>query len=158
MYEQHCRETTVLPLKKTMYSEKLIFKNIGFFTPRKDQCWCHHYEQMNKDDKNNRREEYEAHTHRKHLANTEKYADKVLAQNDPSVATANFDLQAVLYSPIEYKKPVFYKRKFATFNFTVYEVARKKGHCFVWDESNGKRGSNEIATGLHQFILTLPPT
>lgn len=67
-------------------------------------------------------------------------------------------MEAVLYSPIEYKKPVFYKRKFATFNFTVYEVARKKGHCFVWDESNGKRGSNEIATGLHQFILTLPPT
>lgn len=113
---------------------------------------------MNEDDKNNRIEEYEAHTHKKHLANTEKDADKVLAQNDPSVVTANFDLQAVLYSPIEYKKPVFYKRKFATFNFTVYEVARKKGHCFVWDESNGKRGSNEIATGLHQFILTLPPT
>lgn len=34
-----------------MYSEKLIFKNIGFFIPRKDQFWCHHYEQMNEDEK-----------------------------------------------------------------------------------------------------------
>lgn len=49
-----------------------------------------------------------------------------------SIVIATFDFQA-----IEHEKPVFYKRKFATFNFTVYKVANKKGNCFVWDwESN----------------------
>lgn len=138
LYEEHCKETDMIPLKKTMYREKFIAKNIGIFTPRKDQCWCHNYEQLKEEDREERREEYEQHIHRKNLANTEKEADKVLAQNDPSVITANFDLQAVLYSPIEYKKPVFYKRKLATFNFTIYEVANKKGHCFLWDEVMGK--------------------
>lgn len=31
LYEQHCVETNVIPLKRTMYSEKLTFKNIGIF-------------------------------------------------------------------------------------------------------------------------------
>ncbi|KAJ8873345.1 hypothetical protein PR048_026979 [Dryococelus australis] len=72
--------------------------------------------------------------------------------------TANFDLQAVLYCPLEHSKPVFYKRKFVVYNFTVYEVAKKQGHCFLWDESNVKRGANEIATCLQKFISNLPPT
>lgn len=42
------------------------------------------------------------------------------------------------------------------FNLTVYEVAAKQGHAFLWDEINGQRGSNEIATCISKFIYSLP--
>lgn len=31
------------------------------------------------------------------------------------------------------------------------------GHCFLWDETNGKKGSVEIATCLLKYIGTLNP-
>lgn len=67
-----------------------------------------------------------------------------------SIVTATFDFQA-----IEHKKPVFYKRKFATFNFTVYKVvANKKGNCFVSDwKSKNQMDSNKISNRLTSTCL-----
>lgn len=42
------------------------------------------------------------------------------------------------------------------FNLTVYEVASKQGHAFLWNETNGQRGSNEIATCISRLISSLP--
>ena len=82
------------------------------------------------------------------------HADR--AKNDKDFVTCNFDLEAVLYSPLFFSKPIFYKRKLAMYNFTVYEVAKKNGFCYMWDETQGKRGANEIATCLEMFINNIP--
>jgi hypothetical protein len=52
--------------------------------------------------------------------------DKLEGRKYDSTVATNFDLQAALYYSLEYKKPVFYKRKIAVFNFAIYEVAKKK--------------------------------
>lgn len=41
-----------------------------------------------------------------------------------------------------------YYRKFASYNFTVYETHTQNGFCFIWGENNGKRGANEICSNL----------
>jgi hypothetical protein len=69
-----------------------------------------------------------------------------------------FYLQAVLYCPLEHRKPLFYKQKFALFSFTVYDAAKKEGNCFAWDDSNKNRRRNEAATCLQKFIQNLSPT
>lgn len=51
----------------------------------------------------------------------------------------------------------FKKRKFAVFNFTIYETTNKKGHYFMWNENEGKRESNEIETCLLKFINNISP-
>lgn len=157
LYVDHCHATNYEPVCKTTYKEKLIEKNISFHTPKKDRCWCYDYERANEQEKEDRKEEYLLHKKQKDAASLERTNDKQRAIMDKTVLTANFDLQAVLYCPLEFGKPSFYKRKFAVFNFTLYEVAKKKGHCFMWNESQGNRGSNEIATCLRKFILSIPP-
>lgn len=66
--------------------------------------------------------------------------------------SGNFDLQAVLYRPLFLGKPLFYKRnKSATFNFTIFDTAKKEGHCFLWQETEGNRGGLEILSSEHQI-------
>ncbi|KAK7489266.1 hypothetical protein BaRGS_00019518 [Batillaria attramentaria] len=53
---------------------------------------------------------------------------------------------------------LYYKRKLSVYNFTVYSLADGKATCFVWDETNGRRGSVEIATCLFLYLKSLPVT
>ena len=100
--------------------------------------------------------EYEMHIRRQKAANEEKSNDAQKSKETIGYVSANFDLEAVLYSPLFHAKPIFYKRKLATFNLTAYSVANKQGYCYVWPEYEGKRGANEIATCIQKFLESLP--
>lgn len=47
-------------------------------------------------------------------------------------------------------------RKLAVYNFTIHESATKNGYCYLWDETEGKWGANEISTALLDYIKSLP--
>lgn len=47
---------------------------------------------------------------------------------------------------------LYYSRKYAVYNFTIYESSTQDGYCFTWGESDGKKGSDEIATCLYQYL------
>lgn len=155
-YLEFCKDRGIKPVSKTLYREILIQKNIGFYHPRKDQCWCYGFEENNVENRPNKQNEYELHKKRKDAANSAKKEDGDRARHDDTFVAVNFE-EAVLYCPLLLAKPIFYKRKLAVYNFTIYEVAKQKGHCFLWDETTGKRGANEIATCLSIFIENLPP-
>ena len=38
----------------------------------------------------------------------------------------------------------------------MYEQDSKDGHCYIWPETSGKRGANEIATCLAMYLESLP--
>jgi len=71
------------------------------------------------------------------------------------LCVASFDLQKVLTAPRGESSSFYYKRKFATYNLTVYDIGKKSGYCFMWNESEAKRGANEIATCLIKFMTSL---
>lgn len=77
------------------------------------------------------------------------------SKSDQTFFSANFDLEAVLYCRLKFAKPLFYKRKLACYNFTVYTVRDKKENCYFWDESTGKRCSLEVASCLFKFIASI---
>ncbi|CAG0900691.1 unnamed protein product [Cyprideis torosa] len=52
------------------------------------------------------------------------------------------------YLPAEFKNI----RKLAVYNLTFYEVGSQRGLCNVWDESNGKRDSNEVASLVVAYV------
>lgn len=56
--------------------------------------------------------------------------DAIKAQADSTFVCANFDLEAVLYNPLFFSNPIIYKRKLASFHFTIYVVGTKQCHCF----------------------------
>jgi hypothetical protein len=157
LYLEFCEEKKAKPVCKTTYKETLIKLNIGFHVPRKDQCWCHEFESLPSSEKEARQVEYEIHIKRKKATNDEKESDAKKAASDPTYMSANFDLEAVLYCPLKYAKPVFYKRKLASYNFTVYTVGAKEGFCFFWDETTGNRGSIEVASCLSKYIARIEP-
>jgi len=54
---------------------------------------------------------------------------------------------------------MYYKRKLCCYNFTFYEQAEPNdGHCYLWSEVDGRRGSNEIGSCLLQYLQSLPNT
>lgn len=47
---------------------------------------------------------------------------------------------------------MYYSRKYAVHNLYFYESITRSGFCFVWGESEGDRGANEIATILEKYV------
>ena len=125
-------------------------------SPKKDQCSiCNAYYNGDDEYKESAKRGWEEHKRRENEAMTVKAADKQRSVDDRNFVAITFDLQAVLYTPHAKEGPIYYKRKLAVYNFTVYDVL-KNGHCFLWDETEGKRGAIEIASALLPFFETLP--
>ena len=57
----------------------------------------------------------------------------------------NFDLQRVLETPKGPGGPIFYKRKLACYNLTLYNMNSHAGFCNIWCETDGQRGANDVA-------------
>ena len=62
------------------------------------------------------------------------------------------DLQSVLTTPCGNVSGLFYSRKLAVYNFTIYNQASGDGYRMLWNETVGKRGSNEIGSLLYMYL------
>lgn len=84
--------------------------------------------------------------------------EKVLesVNSDGKKTVLNFDLQAVLECPKGQVSSIFYKRKLAVYNLTVFDLISKEGTCNIWDETEGNRGSTEIGTCVFSYIKDHP--
>lgn len=142
----------------SLYVYRDIFNrefNLGFHTPKKDQCLtCAKFKNLLGEEKAAFRPIYEDHIERKQESQNTKAVDKQRAAVDASFKAITFDLQAVLYTPFTDVSLLFYKRKLAVYNFTIYEQISKAGFCYLWPETNGKRGANEIC--LLSYLKSLP--
>lgn len=47
---------------------------------------------------------------------------------------------------------IFYKRRLANYNFTIYNLGTREGHCFLSHEGQTGRGACEIASCLKKFL------
>lgn len=127
--------------------------NLGFHVPKKDACdTCHIHR-----NKNNCTETaitlYEKHIHNKNLARKLKNDDKNTAiHSDGKIIAAVFDFQKVLSCPQGQISIFYYKRKLSCFNFTIFDMGRKQGTCYIWDETISKRGANEVSSCLLDFV------
>lgn len=158
LYLEFCEEKKKVPVKIHVYRE--VFNkefNLGFHKPKKDSCLtCEKYRNMEVEKKELYQEEFNRHQENKNLARQAKQADKEKAMEDASLKCFTMDLQAVLYSPCSNVSNFYYSRKMATYNFTIYDQVTSHGECFLWDETDGKRGSDEIGSALYKHLLSLP--
>ena len=143
---------------RTVFSKEF---NLGFHRPKKDECQtCAIHKQSEKEgtltDEQNT--EYAEHIERKNYARDRKDANKTLAQSDPSVYAATFDLQAVLSTPCGNVSQLYYRRKLSSYNLSIYDLAKRTGTCYLWSEVEGGRGSSEIGTCLLKHLSSLPET
>lgn len=153
MYVEDCKDAETRPQKFWLYNS--IFNNdfnLGFHLPKKDLCsFCEIYKTQSDFENKEREKEYRDHEGRKERVRKMKQEDKERAMNDTNMRVINFDLQKVLISPKTDIGEVYYSRKLATYNFTVFDIVSKVASCYMWHEGIAKRGSNDIASCIHDY-------
>ena len=68
------------------------------------------------------------------------------------VRNVAMDLQQTLPCPRISTGVAYYLRKLWVYNFCVYDLQKSLGNMFVWDETDGARGSDEIASCLLKWL------
>lgn len=98
---------------------------------------------------------YDRHLVEKELSREEKKADK--NSENKNLIVAVYDLEAVLQCPRGEASGFYYVSKINVFNFTLYELKSKNPDvfCYLWDETQAKRGANEIGTCVLKYIESL---
>ena len=96
--------------------------------------------------------EQEKHLINKKLARelNQRYKDDAIQDSGKRVIC--FDLQKVLNVPIGEHSLFYYSRKFQCLNFTITDLVSGKTYCYLWDQTNGKRGGSEIASCLYSYF------
>lgn len=118
----------------------------------KDRCdCCSGYENV-KDHDEETEEEYKWHINLKEASRKYKDRVKAMLKDDETLDSAVFDLEEVLSAPSSFESSLYYKRKLNTYNLTVYRYRNGQGFCYVWPETEGLRGSNEIASCLYKYL------
>ena len=156
--DQHVSEKVYRDIFNTKF-------NLSFHVPKKDQCLiCTQFDQKTKTMSSQTEDEltlkYNEHQHSKKAARAEKNMDKARAQTDPTFESATFDLQAILSTPCGLVSQLYYKRKLSSYNLSFYTQSNKQGICYLWNETDGSKGSSEVGTCLSFFLnsLRLPIT
>ena len=162
LYKDKCKEKGCAPVSEKIYRNIFCESfNLSFHTPKKDQCpQCVKYAEKEKRDEltGEDKQSYNQHQERKTLAREEKAKDKELAKTLKTHYSATFDLEAVLSTPCSKVSVMFYKRKLSCYNLSFYSLGNQRGTCYLWDESEGGRGSSEIGTCLIMHLQSLPAT
>ena len=90
-----------------------------------------------------------------HLAES-KDVQNILKQckliDDPAVAALCFDLQQTLPTPKLSTGMQYYKRKLWCYNLCIHDIKTGKAVMYLWNETQGRRGSAEISSCLRHYL------
>lgn len=162
MYKLYC-ENQETPVSRPIYEREFHKMNISFKKPKVDTC--HKCDLLNtkiriteNDDEKKRYEnELALHHEEADAAYLAKDKDKKLAKEDDTARCYSFDMQQCLPTPFLNTSVSFYKRQLWTFNLTMHETSSKDVTCYMWNETDGGRGANQVGTCIYKELITLPP-
>lgn len=126
VYSEFCnaQDEKVKPLSIATFHKEFDNKRLSLYKPKKDLCdTCVAFETGNLNE-----EQYNEHLQLKREAREEKSRDKN-SQNE----IFTMDLQSVLVCPKSNVSSLYYKTKLIVHNFTIYDLRRQQGHCYVWN-------------------------
>lgn len=155
IYQNSCKKNEEDIISETLFRK--IFNeeyDLGFHSPKKDKCvLCTKAENTETDMTEEDKEKLKKHIEEKEASYKRFKAHQTL--KEVKTVCCSFDLQKVLNTPYGESMLLYYARKYAVFNFTVYESVAQNVYCYTWGECDGKRGSNEIASCLYLYLKEL---
>ncbi|KAF6212705.1 hypothetical protein GE061_013231 [Apolygus lucorum] len=155
-YVEKCQHNGRTAVSLAKYRQIFKSYNLGFFKPKKDQCGkCLRFSALSENEKKSEQECHDAHLLRKKLAREARNGDKLAAVANPSILAFNFDLESVLNTPKGPSGQIFYMRKLPVYNLTIYNLGNGDGHCYLWDETQGRRGAVEIASCVYSYVMSM---
>ncbi|XP_030831813.1 uncharacterized protein LOC115918229 isoform X2 [Strongylocentrotus purpuratus] len=138
---------------RSTYVKAMKSMKIKIHKPKKDMCGlCSNYTNAQGQLKEDLKEVYDAHRAEVEKVRGLKAQSKEKAISSDQFASAVFDLQQVMYLPKSNRSEIFYKRRLACYNLTVYDFEKRDGLCYLSNETITKRGSNEIASYLLDYL------
>ncbi|PSN54975.1 hypothetical protein C0J52_02354 [Blattella germanica] len=159
MYVLQCQAENKQPVKEKMYYHVFSTNyNLHFKQPAKDTCQYCDVLQMKiscaqPDEKKHFEHEKELHLRKAQKARDSLKADQELAKNNDETYIFTFDLQKALPFPKLSTSVAYYKRNLYVYNFGCHAFNDNQGHMYVWPETEGSRGSQEVAACLKKHIV-----
>lgn len=148
------------PVSRTIYEKLFRELNLSIHAPKNDTCnTCDKLAMQIRCSVGDAKNVLEAALQKHHQSADDAYKAK---QNDKAAAkdedktTLTFDLQQCLPTPNLASSVIFYKRQLWTFNLTVHDSKDNQPYCYMWSETDGGRGSNQIASCVAKHMNTLP--
>lgn len=158
LYVTECVKENVAPVKEKYYYNVFSTKfNLHFKQPSKDTCQtCDAFQIkiQSLDDEGIQMAKIEKETHLEEAerARSQMAADR-MATSD-KLFVFSFDLEKALAFPKLTTSVAYYKRNLYVYNFGCHEFNKNTSHMFVWPETEGSRGSQEISSCLTKYIKT----
>lgn len=157
LYKEKCEHEGSEAVKEKMYYHVFSTNfNLHFKPPSKDTCQlCDSLQNTIRFGKNDEdiliaKRDKEIHLRKAKLARDSLNKDKNLADENTYVLT--FDLQKALPFPKLSTSVAYYKMNLYVYNLGVHSFNDNNGYMFMWDETEGSRGSQEIASCLIKHL------
>ncbi|KAK4328322.1 hypothetical protein Pmani_001265 [Petrolisthes manimaculis] len=80
------------------------------------------------------------------------FMKKIGEDNDPETRAICVDLQQTLPTPKITASVAYYKRKMWTYNLCIHNLKTNTSIMYLWDETQAKRGSCEVASCIKHWI------
>jgi hypothetical protein len=157
LYKRKCEDDNKIPLKEKMYYH--VFSNqfnLHFKPPHQDTCQLCDSLQLKIKHPASEQSKQESQTEKQlHLAKAAQArdslrTDKQLANEDLYVFT--FDLQKALPFPKLTTSTAYYKRNMYVYNLGCHAFNNNVGFMYMWDETKGSRGSQEISSCVTKHL------
>lgn len=166
LYQNKCAVDNLVPVHYNTYRMVFNSYNLSFRSPKTDTCGrCDRLRMQIKTETDDSKKEELQITLKNHQdagqrVYDEKRNDVILSETDPTVRTCSFDLQKQLATPHLRNGEAFYSRQLYTYNMTVFAsyLGENAASCYLWDETKGKRGSQEIGSCLLKDLHGIPST
>lgn len=158
LYISQCEDENIVPVKEKYYYWVFSTKfNLHFKAPSKDTCSTCDSLQIKIESSDSERmrtakSEKDAHLQKAEQARSHMTADRTAVSEERFVFS--FDLEKALAFPKLTTSVAYYKRNLYVYNFGCHDFNKNISHMFVWPETEGSRGSQEISSCLVKYIKT----
>ena len=155
LYLVWCAERNVKAEPKGLYCRVFHSRfNLKFNKSKKDACdYCTSFNNIPLELlTEHAKEEHNSHLFEKDKAREFKKEMKMKAKETECVVTAAFDMQKVLLLPHGETSSFYYSRRLRVTNLSITELDSMVTRCYIWDESQAKKGSCEVSSIVFKFL------
>ncbi|CAG9773458.1 unnamed protein product [Ceutorhynchus assimilis] len=130
--------------------------NMTFHVPRKDKSvLCEQFNRLIGPHSEDETEKFTGHILEKEQMKIKFLEDQGLSnskENNNCLLCTSFDLQKVLGTPHVDNFLIGFTSRYAVYNLTFYESGTRNVECFLWEESQGKKGANEVCSIVIKYL------
>lgn len=159
LYKDYCDNQGIRPVQEHIYRRTFNTEyNLHFHAPHKDTCMqCDQFKMKlnttpSDQEKTVLQQDHELHLRKAEAARKSLDADSKKSSEDSSYYTLTFDLEKSLPFPKLTCQIAYYKRNMYVYNLGCHEPNTGLAFMYVWDETVGSRGSQEISACITKHI------